>query len=104
MNWINNVEVKIMPLLLDPITIFNLVVCIVIVIIGIAIYLESKEALPLFIGAAFGLFGISHAMTILGLDTSLTIPLIVLRAIAYLLVIYAMYMYLCSVKTAKKSA
>lgn len=92
-----------MTLPLDPIPIFNLIVCIIIVILGVLSYLKSREVLPLFIGGAFGLFGISHAATILGLATLLTLPLIIIRAAAYLLVIYALYVYLRSCKIAKET-
>ena len=92
-----------MTVSLDPIPIFNLIVCIIIVILGALCYLKSREALPLYIGLAFGLFGISHAATILGLASLLTVPLIVIRAAAYLLVIYALYVYLRSCGIAKET-
>ncbi|MEI7857883.1 MAG: hypothetical protein WCH85_10325 [Methanomicrobiales archaeon] len=78
----------------DPILFVNLVLCIVIVVLGILCYRKSHESLPLFIGAAFGLFGISHAATLLGFKVPLTLPLIVIRALAYILVIYALFMHL----------
>jgi hypothetical protein len=46
------------------------------------------------IAAAFGLFGVSHATTLLGFKGPLTLPLIVLRALAYILVIYALWTHL----------
>ena len=92
-----------MPVSLDPIPIFNLIVCIIIVILGALCYFKSREVLPLYIGLAFGLFGISHAATILGLASLLTLPLIVIRAAAYLLVIYALYVYLRSCRIAKET-
>lgn len=50
--------------------------------------------LPVFIGAAFGLFGISHAATLAGLKVPLTVPLIVIRTLAYVLVIVALWQHL----------
>ncbi len=78
----------------DPILFVNLVLCIVIVFLGYLCYRRSHELLPVFIGAAFGLFGISHAATLLGFKVPLTIPLIIIRTCAYLLVIYALWMHL----------
>nr|WP_319376407.1 hypothetical protein [uncultured Methanoregula sp.] len=78
----------------DPITFVNLVLCIIIVILGILCFVKSREKLPLFIGAAFGLFGVSHAATLAGLKNPLTVPLIIIRTLAYILVIVALWLYL----------
>jgi hypothetical protein len=74
----------------DPILFVNLVLCVIIVGLGIRNYRNSQETLPLFIAGAFGLFGISHAATLLGYKILLTVPLIIIRALAYILVIYAL--------------
>ena len=87
----------------DPILFVNLVLCIIIVLLGILCYRRSHESLPLFIGAAFGLFGVSHAATLLGFKVPLTIPLIVIRALAYILVIYALVMHLKTSMIAKEA-
>ena len=78
----------------DPITFINLVLCIIIVILGYLCYMRGQESLPLYIGAAFGLFGVSHAATLAGLRILLTIPLIIVRTLAYLLVIIALWQQL----------
>jgi putative Ca2+/H+ antiporter (TMEM165/GDT1 family) len=87
----------------DPILFVNLVLCIIIVLLGILCYRRSHESLPLFIGAAFGLFGVSHAATLLGFKVPLTLPLIVIRALAYILVIYALVMHLKTSMIAKET-
>ena len=87
----------------DPILFVNLVLCIIIVLLGILCYKRSHESLPLFIGAAFGLFGVSHAVTLLGFKVPLTIPLIVIRTLAYVLVIYALFMHLKTSMIAKEA-
>jgi len=90
----------------DPVVFVNLVLCIVIVLLGLIIYRKSREKLPLYIAMAFGLFGVSHAATLAGFAPVLTIPLIVIRTLAYLLVIYALYSHLRSTimqKEAKKA-
>ncbi|MFA4876797.1 MAG: hypothetical protein WC586_05250 [Methanoregula sp.] len=78
----------------DPITFINLVLCIIIVILGVLCWCRSRERLPLFIGAAFGLFGVSHAATLAGLKNPLTVPLIIIRTLAYVLVIVALWLFL----------
>ena len=75
----------------DPILFVNLVLCIIIVLLGLLCYRRNPEPLPLYIATAFGLFGVSHAATLLGFKMPLTLPLIVIRALAYILVIYALW-------------
>jgi len=77
----------------DPIYVVNLLLCIVILILGYLSYKKSKDGVPLYVGVAFGFFGISHLMTILGLKLSLESSLIVIRTLGYLLVIFALYKY-----------
>ena len=85
-----------MALVWDPILFVNLVLCIAIVVLGYLCFRKSGEMLPAIIGTAFGLFGISHAAGLAGFSTSLTIPLIIIRTLAYLLVIIALWLYLKS--------
>jgi hypothetical protein len=87
----------------DPILFVNLVLCVVIVLLGCLCYRKSHELLPLFIGVAFGLFGISHAATLLGFKGPLTVVLIVIRTLAYLLVVYALFMHLKSSLIAREA-
>lgn len=75
----------------DPIIFVNLVLCIIIVIMGYLSYHKSRNHLPLYVAAAFGLFGVSHAATLLGLKNILTIPLIIDRTLAYILIIVALF-------------
>jgi len=78
----------------DPITFINLILCIIIVVLGYLCYRKMREPLPLYIGAAFGLFGVSHAATLAGFRVPWTIPLIIVRTLAYLLVIIALWQQL----------
>ncbi len=80
-----------MALVLDPIYIVNLSLCIIILILGIFGYRKKGNPVPLYVGIAFGLFGVSHTATILGLKNDLEVPLIVIRTIAYLAVVFALY-------------
>lgn len=87
----------------DPILLMNLILCIIILVLGIVCTKRSGESLPVYIGAAFGLFGISHAAILLGLKNSLTISLIIVRFCAYLLVVWALFLYMRITLVAKKS-
>ncbi len=75
---------------MDPTTTMNLVLCVVIVALAVAAYSMKKIVVGLYIGIAFGLFGISHLVTLLGYAESLTTVLIAVRTLAYLIVIFAL--------------
>ncbi|MBU7013451.1 MAG: hypothetical protein HXS52_13135 [Theionarchaea archaeon] len=81
---------------MDPLYVVNLVLCIIIVALGYWGSKKSGDSVPLYIGIAFGLFGISHLSILLGLKDTLETPLIIVRLLAYLVVIFALY------KVAKK--
>jgi hypothetical protein len=55
-----------MTIVWDPIYIINLVLCAIILVFGLIGGRRSGKTFPLYIGIAFGLFGISHLATILG--------------------------------------
>jgi hypothetical protein len=80
-----------MALVLDPMYIVNLTLCIIILVLGVFGYRKKDTALPLYVGIAFGLFGISHLATILGFKDALELFLIIVRTVAYLLVVFALY-------------
>ncbi|MGD0689338.1 MAG: hypothetical protein ABSA50_06160 [Candidatus Bathyarchaeia archaeon] len=74
----------------DPTTVMNFVLTIIIFVLGVALYGRKKNVMTLYIGIAFGLFAISHLATLLDLAATLTVPLIAVRAIAYIVVIIAL--------------
>ena len=76
----------------DPITLVNLILCILILAFGLLGYQRSKSIISLYVGIAFGLFGVSHLATLLGLKDSLSVALVVIRTLAYLLVAYTLYL------------
>ena len=80
-----------MALVLDPLYIVNLTLCIIILVLGIFGYRKKGNLAPLYVGIAFGLFGVSHMATILGLKDALEVFLIVIRTVAYLAVVFALY-------------
>jgi hypothetical protein len=80
-----------MNIVWDPLYVVNLVLCAIILVFGIIGWSRSKRVFPLYIGIAFGLFGLSHLATILGLKAALEVPLIVVRTLAYLIVVFTVY-------------
>jgi len=78
----------------DTITFINLILCIVILIFGIISYQRTKSRVALYVGTAFGMFGLTHLGTLLGLNANaaVNVVIIVIRTLAYLLVTYAMYL------------
>jgi hypothetical protein len=84
------------------VTIVNLVLTTVILILGIWAFFKRRAdiasgtgkaiAIPevsLYIGIAFGLFAVSHALTLAGLAANLQTIIIIIRVIGYLLVMVA---------------
>lgn len=75
----------------DALTFINLILCILILVFGLISWQRTKSRVALYVGTAFGLFGLSHLATLLGLGGSLGAVLIIIRTLAYLLVAYAMF-------------
>lgn len=83
-----------MTLVLDPITIMNLIFDLIILCLGIFAYKKLKNGTAgLTIGIGFAFFAISYVITILGYG-SITTVLIPLRVLGYLSIICGMYLYL----------
>jgi hypothetical protein len=61
------------------------------VALAIVAYNSKKNMIALYIGAAFGLFGISHLVNLIGLEAELTDLLLIVRTLGYLIVIFALY-------------
>jgi len=79
-------------LLPDPVTIINLILCILIGMICLIGYVKIRSITPLVIGAAFFLFGISHAATLLDLKTALEQEMIVIRTLGYITICIGIYL------------
>ena len=75
---------------MDPITTMNFALCVVIVALAIAAYNKKKNDVVLYIGVAFGLFGLSHLIVLLGFGGAATTVLVIIRTLAYLTVIFAL--------------
>ena len=76
---------------LDLVPLTNLLFSALVAIVGLMAWHKTKKEGPLYIAAAFLLFGISHLATIVGVGDALTIPLLVIRIIGYILVIGTLY-------------
>jgi hypothetical protein len=79
-----------MAIVLDPVTILNLIFCIIIVSLGFWEYEKKESLIPLYIAITFGLFGIAHLAIILGVESS-NLFILIVRSVAYLVIIYALY-------------
>jgi hypothetical protein len=80
-----------MSFVYDPINIINIILCIIIVVLGFLGYKKNRYKVPMYIAIAFGLFGLSHLATLLDLAKTLEIGLIIIRTLAYLTVIIALF-------------
>jgi len=78
----------------DPIFIINFVLCTIIFVLGCWGYKKKRDIVPLYIGIAFGIFGLTHLLTLLGFRETLTTVYIIVRTLAYLTVIFALYKHL----------
>lgn len=74
----------------DPVLLINLLLCITIFILGMAGYRRTGSDLPFMVAIAFGLFGISHLLTLLGFGTALETILIAVRTLGYVLIIFTL--------------
>lgn len=75
----------------DTVTAINLMLSVVILALGLIGFRRSRRSVALYVGLAFGLFGLSHLATLLDLKDSLEAELIGVRTLAYLLVAFALY-------------
>jgi hypothetical protein len=73
----------------DPTTTMNFIFSVIIVILGFWVYKVKNNVLALYIALAFGLFAISHLSILLG-TPSTSISIIIIRALGYLVVIFAL--------------
>ncbi len=76
----------------DPVYGVNFVLCVLIFIFGLIGWRRARSAVPLYIGVAFALFGVSHLATLLGLLEAYRTELIAVRTTAYLLVAFVLFL------------
>ncbi len=72
-------------------TIVNLLFCIIILLLGWMEYEKTRKPLGLYVGVAFGLFGLSHLANLMGVAFQYAGILTILRSIAYILIILGLF-------------
>lgn len=75
---------------IDLISAIDLLLCVIIAYLGYLTYKKKMDKRMLYIGLAFGFFGVSHLIALLGIKTHLELFVIVIRTLAYLIVISAL--------------
>jgi hypothetical protein len=76
---------------MDGLSIVYLAFCFIICGFGIWVYAKKKNDVPLYLGIAFGLFGIDRLIAYLDLESGLDILGHFFRVAAYLIVLFALY-------------
>jgi hypothetical protein len=84
----------IMAFVPDPAVLINLLLCAVILVLGYLIYRKRNSISALFIGVAFGMFGLSHLSTLLGQTLFPEVTFVLLRICGYIFVTAALYLSL----------
>ncbi len=75
----------------DMMTAINFVLAVIILAMGVLNYSKKKEVVSLYVGVGFGFFAVSHLLTLVGMGTSLALPLAVVRTIGYMSIIIGLY-------------
>ncbi|MBU4269883.1 hypothetical protein KJ644_01260 [Candidatus Dependentiae bacterium] len=75
----------------EPITVINLILCSLTAIFSFFIFRKTKDQFILKIALAFCFFALAHLITLFQLNIILTTPLIIIRTMAYLLIIWGIY-------------
>ena len=73
----------------DPITLTNFILATGIFLLGLWGYRKSGRQTEALVGAAFGIFAFTHLLVLLGASRT-ALLILILRIIAYLIVMYAM--------------
>jgi hypothetical protein len=78
----------------DPIVLINLLLCAVILMLGYLVYRKRDTISALFIGIAFGMFGLSHLNALFDPSLFPEVTFVLMRIFGYLLVAAALYLLL----------
>ena len=87
----------------DPVSLINLSFCIAVVILSIWWCRKTESRTPLFIGLAFGLFGISHFLILTDLNKTFEQVQIVIRVAAYAIVATGLFFIALEVMKRRKA-
>ncbi len=88
-------------LIIDLVFVLNTVFDVVIVGMGYWAYRKSGNKIPAYIGIAFGIFIIANLITVLGYAETLGTVLLIIRSLAYLIFIFALYKFTSKRSNAK---
>jgi len=69
----------------------NFVLSLTIFAFGCWAYIRTKNKVPFYIGTAFGLFSLSHLISMVGMEAGLKDTVILVRAFSYFIVLTAIY-------------
>ena len=75
----------------DLVTSVNLALSALVVIAGYLAYKKEGNPAWLYLSLAFTLFALSHLVSLLGSAEALYVPMVAVRALAYLLVIFGVH-------------
>jgi hypothetical protein len=75
----------------DPTTLVNFIFGVIIVILGLWVFRLKKYTLALYVALGFGLFVISWLELLVGAISSNNISIILIRALGYLVIIFALF-------------
>jgi uncharacterized membrane protein (UPF0136 family) len=87
----------------DMMTALNFVFGLVIFATGIYCYMRMKSILSLYVGSAFGIFALTHLMSLLGMGTDLATPMAVMRSIGYMAIILGLYIKIKPAQSGKSA-
>ena len=80
------------------VTVANILFCLIIVILGYLGYAKNKSELPLYLAVAFALFCLSHILALLSQSSLLGNLIIIIRGLAYIIIILALGKFLAQPK------
>ena len=80
------------------ITLLNFILNLTIIIVGFLAYRKTKSFVPLYFAGAFVLFASTHLLTLLGMAEALHYPILVVRTVAYLMLVFTLYKILTTSK------
>lgn len=72
-------------------TLANFVISLIIFLFGCWAYMRTKDKAPFYIGVAFGLFSLSHLISLVGMQKDLRDTIILVRAFSYFIVLTTLY-------------
>lgn len=77
----------------DPTYVTHFVLTTITSIIGYVGYKKSQNKIPLYMGVAFGIFGVANFLVLLGIKTIPQTVFITARIIGYLIIMFALHQY-----------